>query len=213
MMVPVIDYDKYGTPYVSSPSALAELEANNCTMPDVERIIFSLGKKAWPKRDESGKVLKDASGKPIPGDEVPVLATTVFFIDGTKVTVTNSEADHVETEEAKLSDGTAIQAATAESKERGVIYAILKRMLSKESPAGKMEDSGISRILSDLVKAGYDSNIAKAEAKIQKAKAKKAYEELKANPKPKKARYSLNDTLARINKLLDKAEEQGSATL
>lgn len=205
-MIPVIDYTEDGIPFIANSSALRELEANNCTMPDIDRIIFNLGKKAYPVRNADGKVQKDEAGKPVLGDEVPVLATTVFFIDGTKVTVVNSANDPVDTEEAVLSNGSKVLAATPESKERGIIYAVIKRMLSHESYDGKMEDSGISRILSDLVKSGHDSNIAKAEAKIQKANAKAKYEEMLKNPKPKKVRYSVNDTLARINKLLDKAE-------
>lgn len=195
-----------GCMYVNNPSALIELDQNNCTMPNCSRVIFNLGKKTYPQRDpETNKILKDENGNILYGPEVDVLATVLYFVDGTKISVVNSVHDGIELVDHTLSDGTIIKIATDESKERGVIYALLKRILSRPDKDGKMVDSGISRILNDLVKNSYDSTLEEAEVKIARAKSKAEYEANKHTAVPKK-RYSIHETLERINKLLDKAE-------
>lgn len=196
-----------GVKGILNQSAINELDENNCTMPNIDRVIYNVGKKAYPQRDpQTGKVLKDEKGEVILTPEVPVLATTLFFCDGTKVSVINSQNDGVEFEDYTLSNGEKIQVATKESKERGLIYGIMKRYVSKPDAKGKMVDSGLGRILNELVDGAYDTNVANREAKIAKAKSKAAAEEAKKNPKPKKVRYSINGTLERINKLLDQIE-------
>lgn len=196
-----------GVKIVTNVSALKELDENNCTMPNVKNVIYNIGKKAYPQRDpQTGEVIRDADGKVVPTPEVPVLATVVTFIDGTKVTVVNSQNDGVEFEDHVLSNGETVKVATKASKERGLVYAIMKRLCSRPDKDGKMADAGLGRILGQLVDNAYDTAVADREAKIQKARNKARLEAEKKNPKPKKVRYSINETLARFNKILDKIE-------
>lgn len=181
-MIPVID-GKTGTANIS---AIQELMENNATMPDIARVIYNVGMKAYPQIDpQTKKPIKDKDGKVVMTPEVPVLATTVFFIDNTKVSVVNSQNDGVDFEDYKLSNGNVIKVATKESKERGLIYAIMKRLVSKPDDKGKMVDSGLGRILRELVDSAYDTDVAEAESKIAKDAAKKAHAEKQANAKPR----------------------------
>ena len=205
-MIPVIE-NIGANNWLMNPSARKELEENNCTMPDIDRVIFNLGEKARPQTDpETGKFIKDENNQLVYGKPEPVLATTVYFVDDTKVTVLNSTHDGLTFQDKKLSDGSVIQLASDQAKELGIAYAWLKRYVSKPDENGKMVDSGLGRILKELVANAYDTKLAGAEAKIAKAAAQKRQAELKANAKPKRERYSLEGTLARINALLDKAE-------
>jgi len=195
-MNPCVTIDPETRSTIINASALDELKENNCTMPDIDRVIYNLKTWEW-KTDENGQKVKADL-------ENPVLATVVYFIDETKVTVKNSLHDKVDVIETKLSDGNVVKTADRESKERGLIYAVLKRMVSKPDENGVLIDSGLSRILREMVDNAYDTQVEEAEAKIKKAAQQAKHKELTS--KPKKVRYSIHDTLERINKLLDKAE-------
>lgn len=152
--------------YDSVPEyAVRDVVENGCTMPRPKRIEYSMR----PSRD----------GKPA------VLATVVFFDDGTKSIVKNCPEDPVDVETKTLSDGTVVQLASHESKERGLVYAILKRMLSSLDEDGNAVCSGLGNSLRELVASAVDQNLVAAEKKV--AKQKLAEEEAKpAKPKPPK---------------------------
>lgn len=211
MMKSVFEYDPYATPF-SAPTiktnVVKALKENNCYMPTVNRVIYNIGKKAYPKMDENGKRVKDKNGKVVMGEPVDVLATVVFFDDNTKISVVNSAHDGVTFEDHVLSNGNTVKVASECSKEIGLVYAIIKRMIAlpdKNDP-DKMKAEGLGRLLRTAVKdLSYDSVIEKAELKIARAKSKAEHEAKLNTAKPKK-RYSIAGTLTRINEMLDKAD-------
>lgn len=189
-------------------NVVKSLKENNCYMPMVNRVIYNIGKKAYPKLDENGKRIKDENGKIVMDKPVDVLATVVFFDDNTKISVVNSAHDGVTFEDHVLSNGNTVKVASDCSKEIGLVYAIVKRMIAlpdKNDP-DKMKTEGLGRRLRTAVKdLSYDSVIEKAELKIARAKSKAEHEAKLNTAKPKK-RYSIAGTLTRINEMLDKAD-------
>lgn len=188
--------------------AAKALMENNCYMPAVSRVIYNIGKKAYPKLDENGKRVKDENGKIIMGEPVDVLATIVFFDDNTKISVVNSAHDGVKFENHVLSNGNTVKVASDCSKEIGLVYAIIKRMfaLPDKNDPDKMKAEGLGRLLRTAVNDSYDSVIEKAELKIARAKSKAEHEAKLNTAKPKKKRYSIAETLTRVNEMLDKAD-------
>lgn len=185
------------------------LRENNCYMLRVERVIYNIGKKAYPKLDENGKRIKDENGKIVMDKPVDVLATIVFFDDNTKISVVNSAHDGVKFEDHVLSNGNTVKVASDCSKEIGLVYAIIKRMIAlpdKNDP-DKMKAEGLGRMLRTAIKdLSYDSVIEKAELKIARAKSKAEHEAKLNTAKPKKKRYSIAETLTRVNEMLDKVD-------
>jgi hypothetical protein len=143
-------------------------------------------------------------------EPVDVLATVVYFADETKISVVNSAADGVRFEDHVLSDGSTIKTASRESKEMGLVYAIVKRLMTKYDADGKPLNSATGRILNDYVKGSYDSVIERAEIKITKAKSKAEHVAKLNSAKPKKKRYSIAETLERINDMLDNVSDTKS---
>ena len=197
-MIPVIQNNSIST------EVLAKIYDNNCYIPAISRVIYNVGKKAYPSLDKNGKRLKDKDGKVIMSEPVDILATIVYFDDNTKVSVVNSILDGVKFEDVKLSDGSTVKTASEASKEMGLVYAIVKRLTSSPDENGEFKNSGFGRKLRDEVAMAYDSVIERAELKIARAKSK-AEHEAKLNTAKPKQKYSIKDTLARINELLDKA--------
>lgn len=197
-MIPVIQNNSIST------EVLAKIYDNNCYIPVISRVIYNVGKKAYPRLDKNGKRLKDKDGKVIMSEPVDILATIVYFEDNTKVSVVNSVLDGVKFEDVKLSDGSTVKTASEASKEMGLVYAIVKRLTSSPDENGEFKNSGFGRKLRDEVAMAYDSVIERAELKIARAKSK-AEHEAKLNTAKPKQKYSIKDTLARINELLDKA--------
>lgn len=192
------------SPVVNS-EVLEELKQNNTAFPDIMRVIYNIGKKSYRKLDENGKSVRDEKGKIVMSEPVDVLATVVYFADETKISVVNSAADGVKFEDHVLSDGSTVKTAARESKEMGLVYAIVKRLMTKYDENGKPLNSATGRILNDYVKGSYDCVIEKAELKIARAKSKAEHVAKLLTAKPKK-RYSIAETLARINEMLDKAD-------
>ena len=184
--------------------------------PGISRVQFNLKTTdTRPVLDADGKPVTDEKGrvKRETFDVTPVLATIVYFTDGTKCTVVNSDADAVEVVDVKLSDGTTVKAASETSKERAVVYAIVKRLLGKVGRTDKqgkfhsneIDGNGFGRKLRDIVAGAYDEQVQAAKNRIAEAEAKRVRE---ANQKPAKKRFSINDTLGRINEFLDRAENK-----
>lgn len=153
--------------------------------------------------------LKNSEGKKIEIAIDPILATIVYFNDGTKVVVTNSETDKVDLVDVKMADSTVVRTASNQAKERAVIYAIIKRLYGTPDKLGTIENVGLARRLNDIVQNGYDTRLQDAKNRIAEA-ARKAAAKVQ---KPAKKRYSIAETLARINTLLDKAEAGDSEAL
>lgn len=177
------------------------LEKSNAFIPDIKRTLFNVGTKKYTVRDENGKTVKDENGKP--KTEVrKVLTTVIFFTDGTKCTVTNSEHDGVKFEKNK----NGIEVASACSKEVGVVYALVKKLAGRPDKNGNILGNGFGRKLHDLVEAAYDTNVEEAKRKAAKAAAKAKYEETKNTAKPKKPRESLAKSVDRLTNVLESLE-------
>ena len=204
-----------GTTFRDLDAALRSCKA--VRFPEVKRVQFNL-KTTDYKRDLDAeprtivvkgqkKVVypyaKDADGKKIQIDIDPVLATIVYFADGTKVVVTNSETDKVDLVDVKMDDGTVVKTASNQAKERAIIYAPVKRLYGTPDQLGNIENVGLARRLTEIVQDGYDTRIEDAKNRIAEAARKAAAAKVQ---KPARKRYSINETLARINALLDRAE-------
>ena len=211
-MKSVIDVLENGL-YDLDPIVADELVGNNCSMPDISRVIYNVGTKSRPKVSETGEYVKDENGKVVYGEPETVLATIVYFDDDTMISVVSSEHDGLSFSDKKLSDGSVIKVASDQSKEIGLVYALLKRTCAEPNKDGKLEAPGFGRILRDIVNKAYDVQYENAETKLKKAAAKKRHAELQANAKPKRKRCSLEGTLYRINSLLDKLDASDSAAV
>lgn len=185
--------------------------------PGVDRVQFNL-KTTDYKRDLDAEprtivvkgqkkvvypYVKGPDGKKVVIDIDPVLATIVYFTDGTKVVVTNSATDKVDLVDVALSDGTVVKTASSQAKERALIYALVKRLYGTPDVLGNIENVGLARRLNDMVQNGYDTRLEDAKNRIAEAARKAAAAKAQ---KPAKKRYSLSETLARINALIDRAE-------
>lgn len=181
-------------------NAIEELVERGAAMPDIKNVIFNrCDKKIRAVRDKDGNLVIDpATGKPERKvvANYPILATTVYFVDGSKVSVTNSEKDKVVDENGNV---------TKEARERGVVYAIVKRLLGKfekNEKTGKLEvkTEGFGRILEEILANAYDQQKAEAEHKAAKEAARKAHLEREAAAKanPRKRRPSLAATVEQL---------------
>ena len=221
MMIPCVittpRFDKYGKLDNSisfcHPSVLKELQENNCTIPNIERVIFNL-KTTEAERDENGKKLRDANGNvKVRNLEDPILTTRVQFVDGTYTIVQNSKTDKITLVTVMLdADGkvttdpakkvTEVTDASNASKEIAITYSIFKRICGKVLPSGEVIGNGTGRILNDIVNNAYDTPVQEASQKIQKAAAKRRHEELSKNSAPKKQRKSLHSTVEELNEVV-----------
>ena len=177
------------------------IEKNGTFIPGIKRVLFNIGNKKYMVRDVDGKTIKDENGK-VKTETRKVLTTVIFFMDGTKCTVTNSEHDGVQFEKNK--DG--IEVASRCSKECGVVYCILKRCLADIDANGNVLGNGFGRKLNDIVDAAYDSQVENAKRKAAKAAAKAKYEATKGTAKPKRQRESLAKTIDRLTDILEALE-------
>jgi hypothetical protein len=185
------------------------VEANGTFMPNVVRVIFSLKTTEQVSvKDKQGEVefkqATNADGTKLfrkdgttpvmlpvmqTVDVEPVLTTTVYFADGTRVTVKNSEHDKIRLTTKKLADGTDIKVADPCSLESGVVYAIVKRAMGRltvDKNGNPIGGEGFTGALMKLVKEGVDQTFDAANAKAIKRmkKAAKKPVEKKANAKP-----------------------------
>ena len=190
---------------ILDPSAwcymVKSIEKNGTFVPGIKRVLFNIGNKKYMVRDADGKTVKDENGK-VKTETRKVLTTVIFFDDGTKCTVTNSEHDGVQFEKNK--DG--IEVASRCSKECGVVYCILKRCLADIDANGNALGNGFGRKLNDMVDAAYDSQVEAAKRKAAKAEAKAKYEATKGTAKPKRQRESLAKTIDRLTDILEALE-------
>ena len=179
------------------------IEKNGTFIPGIKRVLFNIGNKKYMVRDADGKTIKDENGK-VKTETRKVLTTVIFFMDGTKCTVTNSEHDGVQFEKNK--DG--IEVASRCSKECGVVYCILKRCCADIDANGNVLGNGFGRKLNDIVDAAYDSQVENAKRKAAKAAAKAKYEATKGTAKPKRQRESLAKTIDRLTDILGSLQDK-----
>ena len=146
--------------------------------PDIKQIIFNMGTKTIKP------AVRDADGKEVePAVTRPALATIIQFVDGSKVTVVNSDHDSLHLD----AEGHPSQA----DKECGIVYALAKKLLATEIVEGELgncrtESAGFGRILAGLVKNAHDQQAELKKRAEAKAAAKQRHEaNLKAAAKSK----------------------------
>ena len=167
------------------------LGRNNTFVPNVSHIVYNTKvEDTVTVTRPDGTVQKEAV--PL---EHPVLATTVYFVDGTKVTVKNSDKDPITLveEKVKLSDGseTTVKTASHEAKEMGLVYAIVKRVLCDFDCDGIVQNAGFAKFLNKAVGEARVQDVENArmaaERKLNKARAKanvaKAKENIQKKPR------------------------------
>ena len=209
------------------PAMIRSLERNGTFMPGITRVIYNL-------KTEETVVVTDADGNPIMETftlkdgtsaqrrkrttrklDNPILATTVYFNDGTKVTVVNSINDKVDLATEKVTrNGVTVEAVTASkaAKESGLVYAICKRAFGKPDENGTIIGDGFGRKLGDIVDGAYDELIedkyVKALKEKNRAEHKAREDEAKANPKKK---YCLRDVVAELTTVVSMLREEVAA--
>ena len=153
--------------------------------------------------------------------EKPILASKVFFDDGSWTVVKNSGEDTVDVEEKKLSNGKTVKVATDASKERAIAYAVVKRVFGRVDPVTKeVRGANLGRRFEKVIAASVDQNVGNAEDKIKKAEAKPAQQAQQAKPKKSTCRCRqvnekvLKDTLDLLGEFakklnLDRLVEDG----
>ena len=211
VITPVVDEDTlvgYDMDEELGDYVVQSLIRNNTFVPNINNVIFNTKiDEDVIKKDENGNPVKDANGRVIKEKkplENPVLVTVVYFVDGTKVTVRNSEKDGIKLEKKtiKLSDGSekVVTTASAESKEIGLVYAIVKRVICNYDEQGTIENAGFARLLNKIVDKAHVQDVENAkllsERKISKARNKEAE---KSKPSAKKEKASLRGT---VNELM-----------
>ena len=179
--------------------------------------------------DAGNPVYEQASGENSPKKvvkqaktlEKPILASKVFFDDGSWTVVKNSGEDTVDVEEKKLSNGKTVKVATNASKERAIAYAVVKRVFGHVDPITKeVKGANLGRRFEKVIEVSVDQNIGNAEDKIKKAEAKSVQQAQQAKPKKSTCKCrqvdekSLKDTLDLLGELakklnLDKVVDEG----
>lgn len=159
--------------------AVAAIARNNTFVPNIERVVFNT----------------NADG------ERPVLATVVYFRDGTKVTVKNSAMDEVKLVDrtVKLSDGTErkIRTASRESLEAGLIYAIAKRVICGFDDNGNVQGTGFAKFLEGQLKDAHVQDVEDFKVAEERRIARKGRQASEQKP-PKKE--NLRDTVKALSK-------------
>lgn len=169
--------------------------------------------------DAGNPVYEQASGENSPKKvvkqaktlEKPILASKVFFDDGSWTVVKNSGEDTVDVEEKKLSNGKTVKVATDASKERAIAYAVVKRVFGHVDPVTKeVKGANLGRRFEKVIEVSVDQNIGNAEDKIKKAEAKSAQQAQQAQPKKSTCKCrqvdekSLKDKLDLLGELVKK---------
>ena len=151
--------------------------------------------------------------------EKPILASKVFFDDGSWTVVKNSGEDTVDVEEKKLSDGKTVKVATEASKERAIAYAVVKRVFGRVDPVtGEVKGANLGRRFEKVIAASIDQNVGSAEEKARKTDKNV---DKKPVPKEKSKKHtcmchqidekSLKDTLDLLGMLVKKLNSDKAA--
>jgi hypothetical protein len=167
---PIIDVESRSVPV---PVPVPVNAIFNLKTEDMVTVFDDDGKPMYqqtPGANSPKKVVKQAKTL-----EKPILASKVFFDDGSWTVVKNSGDDTVDITEKELSNGKTVKVATNASKEHAVAYAFVKRILGHVDPVTKeVKGANLGRRFEKIIAASIDQNVENAEIKIKKAKAKPA---------------------------------------
>lgn len=166
---------------------------NNTFCPNIDRVIFNLDTYRGEKSHRTEYTL----------------ATTVFFVDGSKTTVKNSVHDKIDIikEKVKLSDGSEIEvdSPSHDSKEIGLVYAIVKRIVGEPDEKGTVS-GGFASFINKTLKKAFNQPVemAKIEAEEKIRKTKKS--QLKGQAKTKHP--SLRECVKSLSEVVEKLAGQ-----
>lgn len=184
------------------------LKYNNAYLPPIDHVVFNTKTEEWI--EDPGKE-GDKPTKVKVQLENPVLATIVYFCDGTKVTVKNCDKDQITLvdEKVKLSDGTetTVRTASRESREIGLAYAVLKRVFCYYDENGNVNGGSLSKLMNELIDDARCQDVDAAKAAAEKRISKERAKEKPAEPKDEKVRspfQSMTDKLAEVTRNLAK---------
>ena len=211
-------------------SFINNMNFNNTYCPNIKRVIFNLkttdtkpvvGQDGKPVTDDKGRVKREIV------EIKPVLATCVYFADGTKVTVVNSNLDAVNIERKEITysvvddsgkktevkTGKFAVVASNASKEAGIVYAIAKRLLGavdddrRSRTYNQVKGNGFGRKLHEIVDMAYDTEYEAVYNDYKKELAQKQHKEREAAAKEARAkrRPTVEQNIATLveqNKLL-----------
>lgn len=182
---------------------IKSMTKTNTFVPAIDRVIFNLKTtETRPVKDADGND-KVENGKKVRETvrlDKPVLGTTVYFTDGTKVSVVNSSADVVRTTMVKVDpedkNSPTVEVADPASKEAGIVYAIVKRLfgsIGKKDKNGQVHENeidgnGFGRKLREISDAAYDTQLETATNELQKVRARKMHLDREAKAKENRAK-------------------------
>lgn len=122
-----------------------------------EELVPALGEDGKPLV-KSGRIVKTAKKL-----DRPVLASKVFFEDGTWTVVKNSGEDTIDLVEVKTPDGRTVVTASDASKERALAYAVVKHAFGKADPdTGEVYGANLGRRFEKVLKASVDQRVSAA---------------------------------------------------
>jgi hypothetical protein len=126
--------------------------------------------------------------------EHPVLASKVFFEDGTWTIVKNTGEDSIDLVEVELPNGQKVITASDASKERALAYAIVKHAFGQADPKTReVKNANLGRRFDKILKASIDQRICSAMSKSKQKKAAKAKcQETKQTESETKTKKSIN---------------------
>jgi len=184
------------------------LKYNNAYLPPIDHVVFNTKTEDWVT------VPGKEGDKPAKGKvqlENPVLATIVYFADGTKVTVKNCAKDKITLvdEVVKLPDGTetTVRTASHESKEAGLQAAIVKRLYCWYDENGNVNGGSYSKFLHEVISEARCQDVEEAKAAAQRKISREKAKEKAAEPKKEKKRsafQSMTDKLVEVTQGLAK---------
>lgn len=161
---PVIDVESRYVPTESSVpmpvKAIFNLKTEDvvAVLDDDGNPMYELGENKMKRLVKRAKTL-----------EKPILASKVFFDDGSWTVVKNSGEDTVDVEEKKLSNGKTVKVATDASKERAIAYAVVKRVFGRVDPITReVKGANLGRRFEKVIAASIDQNVGNAKEKIRK---------------------------------------------
>lgn len=203
--VKIVNLDKLMNAIFGGVPALAAKTRNQEGFPAPVSAIFNVKtEESVPVLDENGqpKYEQGENGsrrivKETKKLDWPVLASKVFFSDGTWTVVKNSAEDSIELVEKELSDGSKVVTASDASKERALAYATIKRLFGRVDPSKKeIKGANLGRKIDEILARSVDKRVAEAESRISKriaAAEKTAAETVKTAKKSSSKRPSKDE--------------------
>lgn len=212
----ILEVDMYGAVRASRnhpawEAFIKSMDRNNTFCPGIKRILFNLKTtEVRPVLDADGNPVKDEKGrvKRQTVEVTPSLATIVYFMDGTKCAVVNSDKDVVTLVDKEVTyfetkkDGTQVEVKTNRkvkvasdaAKEAGVVYALVKRLFGtiENDPEKKgygvdVKGDGFGRKLRDICDSAFDTQYEAAFSDEMNKLSVKAHKEREAAAKERRA--------------------------